>query len=71
MAQGQLAKTTEEVCSLMSMMVLDALLSIGDSPDSQVIDRTEIRRRCTCESLSSLDLVSLILWFKAPNFSHR
>ena len=50
----------------MSMMVLDAPLSIGDRSDSQVICRIENLGGCTSESspdLFSLDLVSLILQF--------
>ena len=50
MAQGQLAKTTEEACWLMSMKVLDALLSIGDKSDSRVIGRTDNLGGCTGES---------------------
>ena len=58
----------------MSMVVLDALLSIGDRPGSQVIGRTENLGGYTWESspdLFSLDLVLSILQFRAPNFVHR
>ena len=58
----------------MSMMVLDALLSIGDKLDSQGIGRTENLGGCTGESspyLSSIDLVCLILRFGASLFAHR
>ena len=58
----------------MSMMILDALWSIGDRLDSQVIGRTEDLGGCTGESspcLFALDLVWLILRFGAPNFVHR
>ena len=57
----------------MSIMDLDALLSIGDRLDSQVMAEERILR-ITGESspyLFSLDLVSLILRFSAPNFAHR
>ena len=56
----------------MSVIVLDALISIGDRLDSQVIGRTENLGGCTRETspyLFSLDLVSLILRFTAPNFA--
>ena len=53
-----------------------ALLSIGDWPGSgsQVIGRIEDLGGCHGErvpDLFSLDLVSLILRFQAPNFAHR
>ena len=37
----------EEACWLMSMMVLDALLSIGDESDSQEIGNIENLGGCT------------------------
>ena len=58
----------------MSIMVLDALLSIGDRSESQEIGRTENLGDCTLESSDgpfSIDLVSSILRFRAPNFAHR
>ena len=74
MARGQNAWTTEDACWLMSMMALDALLSIGDWPDSQVlgiIENLEGRTRESSPDMFSLDRVSLILRFRAPNFAHR
>ena len=64
-------------CPWRTMMVLDAILSLSiwDRLDSQVIGRTENLGGCTkVESipyLFSLDLVSLILWFRAPNFAQE
>ena len=37
--RGQLAYNTEERCWLLSMMVLDAPVNIGNGSDSQIIGR--------------------------------
>ena len=64
----------EETSRLLSMMMLDAIGSIGNGSGSQIIGRIENLGYCTSGShpdLFSLDLVSLILRLSSPNFACR
>ena len=58
---------------MLSLMILDALENIGNRSESQMIGSIENLGYCTRGShpdLFSLDLVLLILYLSAPNFTY-
>ena len=44
---GPLAYNAEEICRLLSMMILDAIGNFGNGSDSQIIGRIENLGYCT------------------------